>query len=98
MTSVIAKEHLAHLAGGSVAYARPAVQGLEGTVADLRRPGLRALVARLVRAVTEWPHRRAVLAELSMLSDRELADIGLHRADLKRVFDPAFSAVRRSRA
>ena len=98
MNSVIAKEHLAHLAGGSVAYARPTVQGLEGTVADLRRPGLRPLLGRMAQAVAEWPRRRAVLAELSMLSDRELADIGLNRTDLKRVFDPGYSSVRRSHA
>lgn len=94
MTAVIAKKHLAHLAGGSLAYSRPAVQGLEGTVADLRRPGLRALFARLTRAAIEYPRRRAVLDELSMLSDRELADVGLDRADLVRVYDPAFAAAR----
>lgn len=98
MTTVIAKEHLAHLAAGSLFYDRAAVQGLEGTVADLRRPGLRDVLGRLVRAVADWPRRRAVLAELSMLSDRELADIGLVRGDLRRVFDPAFSAARRGRA
>lgn len=98
MTSVIAKEHLPHLASGSLFYDRAAVQALEGTVADLRRPGLRALLGRLFRAVAEWPRRRAVLAELSMLSDRELADIGLVRNDLRRVFDPGFSAARRGRA
>jgi uncharacterized protein YjiS (DUF1127 family) len=32
-----------------------------------------------------------VLQEMSMLTDRELADIGLSRADLPRVFDPAFA-------
>jgi uncharacterized protein YjiS (DUF1127 family) len=38
-------------------------------------------------------HRQAVvLRELSMLSDRELADIGLTRSDLPKVFDaPALS-------
>ena len=40
------------------------------------------------------PRRRAVLDELSMLSDHELADIGLSRVDLGRVFDPSFAAER----
>lgn len=77
-----------------MAYGRPAVQGLEGTVADLRRPGLRAAVARLFRAIADMPRRRAVLDELANLSDRELADVGLSRHDLSRVFDPAFAARR----
>jgi uncharacterized protein YjiS (DUF1127 family) len=38
--------------------------------------------------------RRAVINELSMLSDHELADIGLTRADIGRVFDPALNTSR----
>ena len=38
--------------------------------------------------------RRAVLDELSALSDRELADIGLNRNELSRVFDPQFAKQR----
>jgi len=37
-----------------------------------------------------------VLDELSGLSDHELADIGLARNDLSRVFDPAFAHARRA--
>ena len=97
MTAFIAKDHLAHLAGGSGAYDRAAVSGLEGAVAEFRRSSLRGFFSRALHAVAGWPRRRAVMAELSMLSDRELADIGLNRADLKLVFDPAFSASRRVR-
>lgn len=32
------------------------------------------------------------MQEMAMLSDRELADIGLSRVDLPRVFDPTFAA------
>lgn len=56
------------------------------------------LFDRLAAAVTwmrEMPRRRAVLNELEGLSARELADIGLTREDLPRVFDDC-SAVRRS--
>jgi len=35
-------------------------------------------------------HRRAVTNELAALTDRELTDIGLNRADVGRVFDPRF--------
>jgi uncharacterized protein YjiS (DUF1127 family) len=40
----------------------------------------------------QWRHRRQVVAELALMSDRELSDIGLSRADLPRVFDPGFAA------
>jgi len=36
-----------------------------------------------------------VLDELSALSDHELADIGLSRTGISRVFDPAFAYNRR---
>ncbi len=47
---------------------------------------LRQLASRIANA---W-HRRTVMDELSTLTDRELTDIGLSRADLGRVFDPRF--------
>ena len=39
--------------------------------------------------------RRATLRDLTKLSDRELADMGLIRADLPRVFDAGFTPSRR---
>ena len=51
-------------------------------------------IVRGVRAVREWFRRQAVLHEMEMMTDRELADIGLSRGDLPRVFDPAFAADR----
>jgi uncharacterized protein YjiS (DUF1127 family) len=39
-------------------------------------------------AIATWPRRQALLEELNALTDRELADIGLHRGDLARVFEP----------
>jgi uncharacterized protein YjiS (DUF1127 family) len=50
--------------------------------------------ARALNWLIDLPRRRAVLAELSALSDHELADIGLRRNELSRVFDPAFTAQR----
>ena len=34
--------------------------------------------------------RHTVMSELRDLSDRELADIGLSRSEISRVFDPSF--------
>lgn len=54
--------------------------------ASSERPGgLRGLLERLAAA---WNERRRIartIAELEALSDHELADIGLARADIERV-------------
>jgi uncharacterized protein YjiS (DUF1127 family) len=47
---------------------------------------------RLVVDYTEWRHRRAVIQEMAMMSDRQLSDIGLSRSDLAGVFSPTFAA------
>jgi uncharacterized protein YjiS (DUF1127 family) len=51
-----------------------------------------------VRNAVQWflaiPSRRATIGELNTLTDRELNDIGLHRAELHQVFDPRFTAAR----
>ena len=44
----------------------------------------------LFARIRAWIARRSVLAELGELTDRELADIGLNRADLHQVFQPAY--------
>ena len=54
----------------------------------------RSLLGRLVGFFVEWRRHQVVLQEMEMMTDRELADIGLARADLPRVFDPEFAADR----
>ncbi len=61
-----------------------APRGLGRAVAD----GLAFLVA----GVRSWAGRQVTLAEMDSMSDRELADIGLTRSDLPRVFDAGFVA------
>ncbi len=67
-----------------VAAAQPARRGLLRQIGE----GL----SYLAQSVKAWASREATLAELALMSDRELADIGLSRGDLPRVFDPAFVA------
>ena len=58
--------------------------------------GVFATLANAVKWVIEMPRRRAVLDELGALTDHELADIGLSRAELGQVFDRDFAGVRNS--
>lgn len=55
--------------------------------------GIRALIA----GFRAWREKRAALAEMEMMSDHELADIGLSRADLPRVFNDNYNQDLRER-
>lgn len=98
MNAPLAKEQIALLMSDSLTYRTPLVEGTDGTVADPRPTFGQLMMTRVTRAVKDLvalPQRRAVLDELGMLSDRELADIGLSRAELGRVFDRRFVDARR---
>lgn len=41
-------------------------------------------------AIADWPRKRATYAQLRQLNDRELADIGMVRGDIARVFEPGY--------
>jgi uncharacterized protein YjiS (DUF1127 family) len=56
------------------------------------RSGIGHWLSVAMTAFVAWRRRQAVLQEMAMLSERELADIGLARTDLPRVFDPTFAA------
>ncbi len=52
------------------------------------RPGL---FARAMLGISDWFARRATITEVAHLSDAQLADIGVTRADLPSMFDGAFT-------
>jgi uncharacterized protein YjiS (DUF1127 family) len=54
--------------------------------------GIGQWLSRFMAAIAGWHRQQAVMREMETLTDRELADIGLTRADLPRVFDPGFAA------
>ncbi len=88
MHARVAKEELAILLPNTMSqYAK-----FDHEFAHTAPAGVPAWLYRAWRWVIELPHRRAVIDELSMLSDHELSDIGLSRSDLPRVFDPSFAA------
>lgn len=65
-----------------------------------RRPAswLSQVMAAPMRLVTKLTERHRVMNELAHLSDRDLADLGITRYDIPRVFDPAFAAEHADRA
>jgi uncharacterized protein YjiS (DUF1127 family) len=64
---------------------------------QVTRTAGRSLGQRLGKAIAALRGRQAVFNELHSLTDRELADIGITRGDIHRVFDPAFAAEHRAR-
>jgi len=100
MNAPLAKEQIALLMSDSLTYRSTVVEGTDGTIATTKTAprSLSQRIGSLVSALLAIPRRRAVLDELSSLSDRELADIGLNRAELSHVFDPRFAEMRKRSA
>lgn len=88
MNMRVAKEEIALLMPSSLSsYTNEPHVGETAT-----RGGLISKLASAVHFLLDLPRRHAVVAELAALSDRELADIGLARSDLARVFDASFAS------
>jgi uncharacterized protein YjiS (DUF1127 family) len=64
---------------------------------DVRKGGLATWLSRKIAAFVAWRRDSEAAGELAAMSDRELLDIGLSRADMGRVFDPAFNKDLRQR-
>ena len=82
-------------AAAGVAYHGQYVEGLDAPIEIPGRDGaLSRLLRNLATRLAAWRERRAVINELTAMSDRDLADIGLSRAQIHQVFDPEFSRAR----
>jgi uncharacterized protein YjiS (DUF1127 family) len=79
---------------GNASYVDYSYDEPPATVVKAPRSGIGHWLRLAVSTFADWQRRQTVLQEMAMLSDRELADIGLSRFDLPRVFDPAFAAER----
>ncbi len=83
----------------AMAFQLPEMQSYHSTWDDAdyepvlppRRRGWADRLASLRRALRTLSHRLSVRQELYSMTDRELADIGLNRYDVGRVFDPEFA-------
>ncbi|MDQ2763432.1 MAG: DUF1127 domain-containing protein [Pseudomonadota bacterium] len=75
----------------------PNLRAPSASLRSVRKGGLVAWLSRQLAAFSAWRLERTAAGELSIMSDRELLDIGLSRADVGRVFAPAFNADLRQR-
>ena len=92
----------AHIAKSQFSFELPSLSYIDASWEEpaLREPaavpqpvgstGIGAWLSRKVAAVVAWRRNSEAAAELRAMSDRELADIGLSRSDLTRVFQPGF--------
>jgi uncharacterized protein YjiS (DUF1127 family) len=93
MSAHIAKEEMALLMPKSLShYFKDEPEYL--VVPEPAGNGIFARVAGALRWVIQLPMRRSVIDELSAMTDHELADIGLSRSEVTRVFEPGFAAER----
>jgi uncharacterized protein YjiS (DUF1127 family) len=91
MSAPIAKDQFS-FSLGNVSYIGPAYEDAQTPFVKPRARGVGQWFSAFVAAVGAWRQRQAVLQEMQLMTDRELSDIGLSRADLARVFEPTFAA------
>jgi uncharacterized protein YjiS (DUF1127 family) len=92
MNAPIARDQLS-LSLGNLTYIDSAYdEDAPASIVTGRKDGNIGWLSHLLSRVVEWQQRRAVIQEMTMMSDHELSDIGLSRADLGRIFDPSFAA------
>lgn len=92
MNAPLTREQLARLSSDTLAYHGQYVEGLGDAIGQPERDSaFSRWIHKLAARFSAYSERRTTLNELAQLSDRDLSDIGLSRADLRRVFDPAFT-------
>jgi uncharacterized protein YjiS (DUF1127 family) len=79
---------------GNASYVDYSYDEPPARVIETPKRGIRPWLTGFAAKVVDWQRRRAVMREMAMMTERELADIGLTRSDLPRVFDPVFAADR----
>jgi uncharacterized protein YjiS (DUF1127 family) len=72
-------------------WEEPNLRSPEAAARVVPKTGLAAWLSRQINAFAAWRADRQAALELRSMSDHELADIGLSRADLQRVFNRDFS-------
>jgi uncharacterized protein YjiS (DUF1127 family) len=70
-------------------WEEPNLRTPAATIPPVRKTGVTAWLTQRLEAIGTWRRERQAAAELALMSDYELMDIGLSRSDLSRVFDRA---------
>ena len=65
---------------------------LDRAPVSAKPPTSPSLLSRVMNVLSARTKHRAAIKALKVMTDRELADIGLRRDDIPLVFDPAFAA------
>jgi uncharacterized protein YjiS (DUF1127 family) len=78
-------------------WEEPELRAGASTVRSARRRGIASWIAARVAAFRAWRLEQQTVGELTGMTDRELMDIGVTRADLGRLFIPAHNADLRAR-
>jgi uncharacterized protein YjiS (DUF1127 family) len=65
--------------------------------APVRKHGFSSWIATRAGAYQTWRRNARALAELNLMSDRELFDLGLNRGDFDRIFDDRLNQDLRTR-
>jgi uncharacterized protein YjiS (DUF1127 family) len=76
----------------SYIHARWEEPELQRTAQPAPERGFSAWLADRMSAYRTWRENARARAELSMMSDRELLDVGLNRGDFDRIFDSRLNA------
>jgi uncharacterized protein YjiS (DUF1127 family) len=56
-----------------------------------KESGLSGWFARRIAQFRSWRATQQAIAELGLMTEHDLRDIGMSRSDLSRAFDPAFN-------
>ncbi|MGD0102876.1 MAG: DUF1127 domain-containing protein [Rhodopila sp.] len=78
-------------------WEEPSLRAPAPQARPVRRGGVASWLSRQAAAFFAWRREQEAAAELSSMSDRELMDIGLSRADVRRAFARDFNADLRQR-
>jgi uncharacterized protein YjiS (DUF1127 family) len=78
-------------------WEEPNLRITKDTAFPVRKTGVAGWFARRIEAYRAWQRNQQAIAELGMMSDHELVDIGISRSDMHRVFDPSFNEDLRKR-
>jgi uncharacterized protein YjiS (DUF1127 family) len=89
--------HLPSLSYIDAKWEEPSLRAPAAPSRVVQKGGVAAWLSRQVGAFIAWRRDSQAAGELAAMSDRELMDIGLTRADAGRVFEPEFNADLRDR-